>query len=393
MPLKLRKSVKKLKITQLVQLIWLALFLIFIIFLVIWLKPQANLLFNPFVFSEPVQQINEPFSGQLYFNDQLGQNKLSQLVIAAIDSAQATIELAVYSFSDQDIKEAIYQAANRGVKVTIILDAGKSQFNNQLLSDLPENIRRIDIKSKRGYMHHKFIIIDRGQSSGQLLFGSYNFTKLQDRYDPSFLLISPRPELVDSFGREIDRLANNNYGRKKILASDCLAERFQYTNGFLEIWFGPQTRNRGLRNRMIDLIYGTKNSLKGMIWNFTDRDLAHAMLTVARRHPVTMIIDDVNWTGKYSVNQIMTKSLFNKLEIITDHRRNQEVKDLSGQDDLNSFLHHHALIIDDQTVVFGTNNWSSGGFFDNDESTIISNIDSLVQSFGQSFLFNYQKNQ
>ena len=144
---------------------------------------------------------------------------------------------------------------------------------------------------------------------------------------------------------------------------------------------------------MIDLIYGTKNSLKGMIWNFTDRDLAHAMLTVARRHPVTMIIDDVNWTGKYSVNQIMTKSLFNKLEIITDHRRNQEVKDLSGQDDLNSFLHHHALIIDDQTVVFGTNNWSSGGFFDNDESTIISNIDSLVQSFGQSFLFNYQKNQ
>ena len=176
MPLKLRKSVKKLKITQLVQLIWLALFLIFIIFLVIWLKPQANLLFNPFVFSEPVQQINEPFSGQLYFNDQLGQNKLSQLVIAAIDSAQATIELAVYSFSDQDIKEAIYQAANRGVKVTIILDAGKSQFNNQLLSDLPENIRRIDIKSKRGYMHHKFIIIDRGQSSGQLLFGSYNFT-------------------------------------------------------------------------------------------------------------------------------------------------------------------------------------------------------------------------
>lgn len=387
-----KKSVKKAR-RRIIRFLLPALLLIVLFSLAVLLKPQARRLISPVVFSEPVQQVSEPFSGQLYFNDQLGQNKLSQLVIAAIDNSQATIELAVYSFDDQDIKEAIYRAANRGVKVTIILDAGKSQLHDQLLSDLPDNIRRIDIKSERGYMHHKFAIIDRGQSSGQLLFGSYNFTKLQDRYDPSFLLISPRPELINSFGREIDRLVNNNYSRQKILTSDCLVDRFQYANGFLEVWFGPQTRNRGLRNHMIDLVYGAKSNLKGMVWNFTDRDLAQAMLTIARRHPVTLIVDDINWAGEYSVNKVMAKSLFNKLEIITDHRRNQEVKDLSGQDDLNSFLHHHALLIDDRTVIFGTNNWSSGGFFDNDESTIVSDIDSLVQSFEQSFLFNYQKNQ
>ncbi len=390
MSLNRKKSAKRAN-NRIIRFLLPALLLIVLFVLAVLLKPQARRFISPFVFSEPVLRIKEPFSGQLYFNDQLGQNRLSQLVIAAIDNSQATIELAVYSFDDQDIKEAIYRAASRGVRTTLVLDANKSQFHDQLFSNLPNNIRRIDLKIDHGYMHHKFVVIDRGQSTGQLLFGSYNFTKLQDKYDPSFLLISQRPELVDSFGREIDRLTSDNYGRKKILTGDYLVDRFQYADGFLEVWFGPQTRNRGLRNRMIDLVYGAKNSLKGMIWNFTDRDLAHAMRTIARRLPVTLIVDDTNWLGEYSVNKMMTKSLFNKLEIVTDHRRNQEVKDLSGQDDLNSFLHHHMLLIDDQTVIFGTNNWSSGGFFDNDESTIISDIDSLVQPFKQSFLFNYQK--
>ncbi|MDD4738170.1 MAG: phospholipase D-like domain-containing protein [Sphaerochaetaceae bacterium] len=374
-------------------LITVVLFLSCLFGLIIWLKPQVGQLINPFIFSEPARQIEEPFAGQLYFNDQLGQNKLSGVVIEAINQAQSIIELAVYSFDDKGIKEAIYQAAARGVKVKIILSAERQLVHQQLFSDLPNNIELIEIVSDSGYMHHKFLLVDRGQLNGQLLFGSYNFTSLQDKYDPSFLLVSQRPELIDSFGQEIDRLVDGNNGQAKTVGKNYLVDRFQYQDGFLEIWFGPQNKSIGLKERMINLIDGTQDNLRAMIWNFTDQDIALAMLRAARRRPVSLLVDDTNWFGDHSVNKIMSKSLFNKLEIITDAKRNQEVQELSGQAELSSFLHHHMLLIDNHIVVFGTNNWSSRGFFKNDESIIISNIKTLVDPFEQSFLFNYEKNK
>ncbi len=361
--------------------------------LVICLKPRVVRIIQQFSFSEPVLKIAAPFTGQLYFNDQLGQNKLSEIVVKAIDESSQTIELAVYSFDDQDIRDALYRAAARGVKVKLVLSTERQNVHDQLFKNLPDNIQRFDIDSNQGYMHHKFLLVDRGKASGQLLFGSYNFTNLQDKYDPSFLLVSQRAELIDTFGQEIDRLLGGQNSRNKLVNNDRLVNRFEYQDGFLEIWFGPQKHSNGLKERMIGLISGTENNLKAMIWNFTDKEVARAMLKVARHKPVNLLVDDSNWFGEYSVKNIIPGLRFDKLEIVTDAKRNQEVRQLSGQDDLNSFLHHHALLIDDRTVIFGTNNWSSGGFFDNDESTIVSDIDSLVQSFEQSFLFNYQKNQ
>lgn len=369
------------------------LFLGFLIVVIIRLKPQINKWINPFIFSEPVRQIEAPFSGQLYFNDQLGQNKLSGIVVEAINQAQSTIELAVYSFDDKNIKDSIYQAAFRGVKVKIILSAERQVVHHQLFNDLPNNIELIDIVSEPGYMHHKFLLIDRGQPEGQLLFGSYNFTSLQDKYDPSFLLVSQRSELIDSFGQEIDRLIDNNNGRSKISVKNYLVDRFQYQDGFLEVWFGPQKRSKGLKERMLSLIDGSRDNLKAMIWNFTDQDIALAILRKARRQPVSLLVDDINWFKNNSVSKIMSKSLFNKLEVITDAKRNYEVQKLSGQAELNSFLHHHMLLIDNEIIIFGTNNWSSRGFYENDESVMISNIKSLVYPFEQSFLFNYEKNK
>ena len=81
------------------------------------------------------------------------------------------------------------------------------------------------------------------------------------------------------------------------------------------------------------------------------------------------------------------------LEIINDSKRNLEVSQLWPGSTINSFLHQHLLIIDDQTVIFGTSNWSANGFFQNNEATIISNIPSLVKSFTKSYYNNYQANK
>lgn len=362
--------------------------------LAILFRPLVLRLIWPNNFNQLVQQVDEPFSGQIYFNDQLGQNLLSGLVIGLIDQAQASIELSLYSFGDKNIRDSLYRAANRGVLVKIILSDKRQATHDQIFINLPDNIVRLDVASDTGYMHHKFLLIDRGQPTGQLLFSSYNFTELQDKYDPSFLLISQRPELVDSFGREFDRLLSGQHGRAKLaIGQSYLVDSFSYPNGFLEIWFPPQAGRNGLRDRMISLIKAARKNIKGMTWHFTDSQIARELLAIAKKSPVAIIVDDFNWDEPESVKNILEVNHLPKLNVLTDAKRNQEISQDFNEPELNSFLHHHLLIIDDDIAIFGTNNWSAGGFFRNDESVIISDIDLLVNPFRQSFLFNYEKNK
>lgn len=130
-----------------------------------------------------------------------------------------------------------------------------------------------------------------------------------------------------------------------------------------------------------------------MTWHFTDQQIAKELLTIARQYPVSIIVDDFNWDEPDSVKNTLEVNYLPKLDILTDAKRNQEISQVFNEPELNSFLHHHLLIVDDNIAIFGTNNWSAGGFFRNDESVIISNIDLLVDPFRQSFLFNYEKNK
>jgi phosphatidylserine/phosphatidylglycerophosphate/cardiolipin synthase-like enzyme len=343
-------------------------------------------------------EINEPFSGQLYFNNEMGTDIFSSVIVPAIDGSKKTIELAVYSMDDTRIRDALYRAAERGVSVTLIFSDKRETGHDQVFKDMPTAIKRLDLSSAEGSMHHKFLLIDRNTPAAKLFFGSYNFTYLQEKYDPCFLLETTRPEIITVFGEEFERLRLNYHGLNKLAVSpDPFAALIRYPEGFLEIWFSPQPETGGLKERMMGLIKEAKNSIKVMIWDFTNKDLATELAVAARQKNVKIITDDYNYKEPGSVFDFLTtekiKHRLDDLEIITDAKRNQEIKDKFKENDLNSFLHHHLLLIDDSTVVFGTNNWSNNGFYNNDESIIVSNIGSLVKPFGDVWQFNYDKNK
>jgi len=283
------------------------------------------------------------------------------------------------------------------VKVTLVFSDKRKSGHDRIFKNLPSNIKRLDVPSNDGYMHHKFLIIDRGTSRAKLFFGSYNFTYLQERYDPCFLLETTRPEIIAIFGQEFDRLVAGLHGREKIISTGSpLMTRIQYLDGFLEIWFTPQNGD-GLKERMATLIKNSQKNIKILIWNFTSNSLAQELVAVARGKSVQIITDDVNFllpqsTFNFILDQKKSQGL-EKLEIITDTKRNQEAARISGDNTLNSFLHHHLLLIDSETAVFGTNNWSENGFYYSDESVMISNISSLVQPFTEAWQFNYEKNK
>jgi phosphatidylserine/phosphatidylglycerophosphate/cardiolipin synthase-like enzyme len=95
-------------------------------------------------------------------------------VVAAIGRAQATIDIAIYSFTADAISDALIQARNRGVAVRIIADESQADgLGSEIakLEGLGFNLRRASGTSG-GIMHNKYMIID----GRVLLTGSYNWS-------------------------------------------------------------------------------------------------------------------------------------------------------------------------------------------------------------------------
>jgi phosphatidylserine/phosphatidylglycerophosphate/cardiolipin synthase-like enzyme len=350
---------------------------------------------------QPRQIINvsEPFTANLYFNDELGTDTFSQIVIKDIDAAQHQVELAMYSMDDLTIRDALYRAANRGVIVNLVFSDKHPASLDNLFSKTNKNLRISYIfSSNNGSMHHKLLLIDRRSPGQKILFGTYNFTKLQAAYDPSFLLETERPEVVDVFGAEFARLASGLHGGKKFTTDySPFAALIHYPNGYLEIWFSPGQAQLSVKNRMLELIKSATKNIKIMIWDMTDKDVASELVATAKHLPVSMLTDDSNWSSNSSVFPDLAaqkqRENLNNLELIHDTKNTQIISKIFKENDLNSFLHQHLMIVDDTTAVFGTNNWSANGFSHNDEAVMVSNIPTLVQPFEQSYLTNYNRNK
>lgn len=403
MKLKIKNSFKFSKkfIYWLVPLIFLGLacLLLFLLFN----NKQSSAPLVKELLPEKVIDINEPFSGKIYFNNEFGKTEFSNLIVSSLDNAKKSVEIAVYSMNHKMIRDAIYRAANRGVNVKIILSLKQKPIHDQLFTNLPKNIERLDVELANnrglgaGLMHDKFIVIDRGQASQNLLFGAYNFTELQEKYDPSFILQTSRPEIVNIFGEEFDRIYANARSEKGFnKKSSPFAALIKYPQGYLEIWFSPESYSSpAFRQRLVSLIENSSRSLEVMIWNLTDKKVARILANQASGNKTVKILtDDVNFFNKdsafFDLMQDKEIRTFKNLEILTDAKRNGEIRDTFKQN-FNSFLHHHLLLVDGQTALFGTNNWSTAGFYRNYESAMVTNIPEIYKAFQETFDINYNK--
>ncbi len=347
-------------------------------------------------------EVKEPFSGVMHFNDQLGTDDFSNLLIANIDKASKTVEIAVYSMDSQEIKAALYRAANRGVAVSLIFSDNRKDVIDNLFRDKPGAIKIGFVSSATdGYMHHKFLLIDRGLDGQKLFFTSYNFTLIQGKYDPCFIMETGRPELVGVFGEEFDRLGakitQTAKGIREKRSNNPFAALVKYPEGFLEIWFSPGSNESSIKDRMIGLIKNSASNIKILIWYMTDKEIAAELAGAAQRIPVSIVTDDFNQSVEASVFPALLaqkqRQHLDNLTIINDSKRNQEVEKFMPHQNFNSFLHQHLLLVDDKIALFGTDNWSTGGFFRNSESIMVTDIKSLVDAFEKSYQFNYDVNK
>lgn len=119
-----------------------------------------------------------------------------------IGEASHSLDICVFTITDNRIVSKLAGAYQRGLKIRIISDDDKSE---DLGSDMDE-LEKLGIPCRfdrtTAHMHHKFAVAD----GGLLLTGSYNWTRSASTGNNENIIVTNNTKLVRQFQREFDRM-------------------------------------------------------------------------------------------------------------------------------------------------------------------------------------------
>lgn len=126
-----------------------------------------------------------------------------EAVLGCLDAARSSLDICVFTITDDRITDRIRQAAKRGVRIRIITDDEKAWDPGSdvyLLAAVGLPVRE-DFSAD--HMHHKFAVVD----DRQVITGSFNWTRgSSNNYEN--ILICGDLQVVSAYRQEFDRLWN-----------------------------------------------------------------------------------------------------------------------------------------------------------------------------------------
>jgi len=125
-------------------------------------------------------------------------NKLMDLC----HQARNTIDICVFTISDNKLSSAILKAAARGVKIRIITDNDKSGDLGSDVDYLREKGIPIVMDTSPYHMHHKFAMFD----SEWLANGSFNWTRSATKNNEENIVVNNERELLAVFQEKFNEL-------------------------------------------------------------------------------------------------------------------------------------------------------------------------------------------
>src|SRR5665648_444959 len=122
-----------------------------------------------------------------------------KVIIKNINQAQASINIAMYIFTDREIALPLVKAHERGVKVRLYLDQDQVDYQYSQSRFLVQRGIKTRISYNNYIMHNKFAVID----NRILLSGSYNWTFSANNRNDENLMVIDDPEIIEIFQNKI----------------------------------------------------------------------------------------------------------------------------------------------------------------------------------------------
>ncbi len=134
----------------------------------------------------------------MFFPGESGRDTL----LAFLRSARQSLDVCVFTITDDAVARALTDAHKRGVRLRVITDDEKSQDRGSDAERLEDRGIPLRMDRSPSHMHNKFAIRD----GNALLNGSYNWTRSAYRFNRENLVIHRHPKLVGDFQAEFERL-------------------------------------------------------------------------------------------------------------------------------------------------------------------------------------------
>ena len=391
-------------------------------------------------YTEPYRQLTRPG------------DDLESIVVDSIKSAQSTVDVAVQELNLPKVAQALAERQQAGVKVRVILENNYSRpWSDRTEAELDqrEQLRyrefftlvdrnqdgqlsaaeinqgdalvilrnagipiiddTADGSKGSGLMHHKFIVVD----GVTLLTGSANltisgthgdFADPESRGNANNLLKINSPRLASLFTQEFN-----------IMWGDGPGDQPDSEFGLQKPPRTPQTVNVGATPITVQFspISSTKpwnlssNGLIGKtlekatksiylaLFVFSEQKLADLLETKHQSGvQVKALIDPGFAFRSYSEGlDLLGVALSNKCKYEKNNRPWQSPTTTAGVPQLSQGdkLHHKFGIIDGQTVITGSHNWSAAANYNNDETVLIIQSATVAAHFAREFEYLYAR--
>ncbi len=279
---------------------------------------------------------------------------------AAIDSAQLSVDAALYSLSLYSIRQALVHAHRRGVQVRIVMESDNMDgSDSQALKDA-----EIPILGDRreGLMHNKFLVIDRSE----VWTGSMNLTKAGAYSDRNSIMRIRSTKVAADYEAEFNEMfVNDKFGSAGADATPN--PRVILDDTPLDIYFSPDDHAQAA---LLDLLNNASSSIYFLAFSFTADPLSNA---IQQRAQVGVTVSGVMDAGQVRTNTGTEYDAFRTAGI--DVRLDAEP----------GLMHHKVLIIDAQTVVMGSYNFTASAEKTNDENLIVIYSPEIAAQYLQEF--------
>jgi phosphatidylserine/phosphatidylglycerophosphate/cardiolipin synthase-like enzyme len=300
-------------------------------------------------------------------------------IVAYIDRAQTSLDIAVYNINNPGIADAINDALDRNVTIRYIAEG---QNANIALGSLNENIPVLIRENAMGSgMHNKFVVVDfESEEQSFVLTGSTNFTNNNLFTDLNNLIIIQDKALAKAYTIEFNEMWGSSgptpnegmsrFGEDKV---NNTPEQFIVGGKKVELYFSPSD---GTTNGIKKALETADASIDFALLLITQDDLANTLIEKNDNFFIEVRgmvndpnisgsdFDQLNNAGVFVLEHIPTESLHHKYAVV-DHA------------DLNS----------DPLVITGSHNWSASANTVNDENTLVIHDAAIANQYYQEFIY------
>lgn len=291
-------------------------------------------------------------------------------LIYLIDNAKVSVHAAVYELDLENVTDALIDARRRGVDVRLVYDSEAMERGER-----PDVLRRLGDAGvllvgdeRSALMHNKFVVID-----GETVWtGSFNLTGNASHKNNENAVILNIGFLANNYEREFREMFDGKFGSRS--PTDTPYPIIKFDEVEIETYFAPEDN---VSAKIDEELKGADYSVDFLSFVFTDVGLSHTMAELA-------LENDVAIRGVFDANQSKEDSVCSILILRGGN--------IEGNGSINvrldgnpGIMHEKVIVIDGETVIFGSFNFSRSADESNDENLLIVHDPDLARLFLTEF--------